>query len=225
MVGSVISWPPGSGPVIQVYCPQHWLGGGGGEMTIYFPCLFPLKEQSTCESFRGAAGRDGELRNREQLPLVAVHAARQPPVQDSSGIETCSWTADCTGQLLYRNGLNRQLDSRQCRTALEQPRIKQAAGQPPVQDSSCTGTNKTCSWTAACTLQHRALVPARIKHTAGQPAACTGQLLYTVKKRFTSFPSQAGMSLTKLPLGRNNSVMTSLFPPMESLEVTSRLGT
>ncbi len=48
---------------------------------------------------------------------------------------------------------------------------------------------------------------------------------YTVKKRFTSFPSPAGMSLTKLPLGRNNSVMTSLFPPRESLVVTSRLGT
>jgi hypothetical protein len=31
------------------------------------------------------------------------------------------------------------------------------------------------------------------------------------------------MSLTKLPLGRNNSVMTSLFPPRESLEVTSRI--
>jgi hypothetical protein len=31
------------------------------------------------------------------------------------------------------------------------------------------------------------------------------------------------MSLTKLPLGRNNSVMTSLFPPRESLVVTSRL--
>jgi hypothetical protein len=45
------------------------------------------------------------------------------------------------------------------------------------------------------------------------------------KKRFTSFPSLAGMSLTKLPLGRNNSVMTSLFPPRESLVVTSRLGT
>jgi hypothetical protein len=40
------------------------------------------------------------------------------------------------------------------------------------------------------------------------------------KKRFTSFPSPAGMSLTKLPLGRNNSVMTSLFPPRESLVVT-----
>jgi hypothetical protein len=40
-----------------------------------------------------------------------------------------------------------------------------------------------------------------------------------------SFPSPAGMSLTKLPLGRNNSVMTSLFPPRESLVVTSRLGT
>jgi hypothetical protein len=46
-----------------------------------------------------------------------------------------------------------------------------------------------------------------------------------LKKRFTSFPSPAGMSLTKLPLGRNNSVMTSLFPPRESLVVTSRLGT
>jgi hypothetical protein len=45
------------------------------------------------------------------------------------------------------------------------------------------------------------------------------------KKRFTSFPSPAGMSLTKLPLGRNNSVMTSLFPPIESFVVTSRLGT
>ncbi len=33
------------------------------------------------------------------------------------------------------------------------------------------------------------------------------------------------MSLTKLPLGRNNSVMASLFPPRESLVVTSRLGT
>ncbi len=45
------------------------------------------------------------------------------------------------------------------------------------------------------------------------------------KKRFTSFLSPAGMSLTKLPLSRNNSVMTSLFPPRESLVVTSRLGT
>jgi hypothetical protein len=45
------------------------------------------------------------------------------------------------------------------------------------------------------------------------------------KKRFTSFPSPAGMSLTTLPLGRNISVMTSLFPPRESLVVTSRLGT
>jgi hypothetical protein len=45
------------------------------------------------------------------------------------------------------------------------------------------------------------------------------------KKRFTSFPSPAGMSLTKLPPGRNNSVMTPLFPPRESLVVTSRLGT
>ncbi len=43
--------------------------------------------------------------------------------------------------------------------------------------------------------------------------------------RFTSFPSPAGMALTKLPLDRNNSVMTSLFPPKESLVVTSRLWT
>jgi hypothetical protein len=35
------------------------------------------------------------------------------------------------------------------------------------------------------------------------------------KIRFPSFPSPAGMSLTKLPHGRNNSVMTSLFPLME----------
>ncbi len=45
------------------------------------------------------------------------------------------------------------------------------------------------------------------------------------KKRFMSFPSPAWLSVTKLPLGRNNSVMTSLFPPRESLVVTSRLGT
>jgi hypothetical protein len=32
------------------------------------------------------------------------------------------------------------------------------------------------------------------------------------------------MSLTKLPLGRNNSVMTSLFPPRESFVGTSRDG-
>ncbi len=44
------------------------------------------------------------------------------------------------------------------------------------------------------------------------------------KKRFPSFPSPAGMSITKLPLGRNNSVMTSLFPPRESLVVTSHPG-
>ncbi len=48
---------------------------------------------------------------------------------------------------------------------------------------------------------------------------------YTVKKGSRVFPSPAGMSLTKLPLGRNNSVMTSLFSPRESLVVTSRLGT
>jgi hypothetical protein len=45
------------------------------------------------------------------------------------------------------------------------------------------------------------------------------------KKRFTSFPSPAETSLTTLPLGRNNSVMTLLFAPRESLVVTSRLGT
>ncbi len=48
----------------------------------------------------------------------------------------------------------------------------------------------------------------------------------TVKKgsRVSRPHSPAGMSLTKLPLGRNNSVMTSLYPPRESLAVTSRLG-
>jgi hypothetical protein len=54
---------------------------------------------------------------------------------------------------------------------------------------------------------------------------CCFVLVLHRKKRFTSFPSPDGMSLTKLPLGRNNSVMTSLFPPRESLVVTSRLGT
>ncbi len=48
------------------------------------------------------------------------------------------------------------------------------------------------------------------------PACSAGTYIHS-KKRLTSFPSSAGMSLTKLPLGRNNSVMTSLFPPRESL--------
>ncbi len=61
--------------------------------------------------------------------------------------------------------------------------------------------------------------------TQQMPSRCTICLIIHRKKRFTSFPSPAGMSLTKLPLGRNNSVMTSLFPPRESLVVTSRLGT
>jgi hypothetical protein len=42
---------------------------------------------------------------------------------------------------------------------------------------------------------------------------------------FPSLPSPAGMSLIKLSHGRNNSVMTSLFPPRESFVETSRLGT
>ncbi len=37
------------------------------------------------------------------------------------------------------------------------------------------------------------------------------------KKSFSIFPSPAGMSLSKLSLGRNNSYMTSLFPTRESL--------
>jgi hypothetical protein len=37
------------------------------------------------------------------------------------------------------------------------------------------------------------------------------------RKSFSIFPSPAGMSLTKLSLGRNNLFMTSLFPPRESL--------
>ncbi len=56
-----------------------------------------------------------------------------------------------------------------------------------------------------------------------RPGPVSSQLLINRgmhrKKRFRSFPSPAGMSLTKLPLGRNNSVMTSLFPPWESLVV------
>ncbi len=47
----------------------------------------------------------------------------------------------------------------------------------------------------------------------------------TVKKGSRVSPSPAGMSLTKLPLGRNNSIMTSLFPTRESLVVTSQMGT
>ncbi len=60
---------------------------------------------------------------------------------------------------------------------------------------------------------------------AGSIAHLPAGLGLHCKKRFTSFPSPAGMSLTKLPLGRNNSVMTLLFPPREILVVTSRLGT
>ncbi len=67
------------------------------------------------------------------------------------------------------------------------------------------------------------------KHTGPSDYYSVGErvVLLTLhrKKRFTSFPSPAGMSLTKLPLGRNNSVMTTLFPPWFSLVVTSRLGT
>ncbi len=58
---------------------------------------------------------------------------------------------------------------------------------------------------------------------AGTTTLCRSQLHRN--KRFTSFPSPAGMSLTKLPLDWNNSVMTSLLPHRESLVVTSRLGT
>ncbi len=52
------------------------------------------------------------------------------------------------------------------------------------------------------------------------PAIFYTPTVYTVqyihrKKRFTSFSSPAGMSLSKLPMGRNNSVLTSLLPPME----------
>jgi hypothetical protein len=57
------------------------------------------------------------------------------------------------------------------------------------------------------------------------PRTCPSSSNLHRKKRFTSFPSPAGMSLTKLPLARNNSVLTSLFPHRESLVVTSRLGT
>jgi hypothetical protein len=105
---------------------------------------------------------DSRLYRTAFVQLLIKHAARQPPVQDSSctsqGLNmqldsrlyskalyihglTCSWTAACTGQLLYSHGLIMQLDSHQCRTALVQPRIKHAGGQPPVQDSSGTATD------------------------------------------------------------------------------------
>ncbi len=44
------------------------------------------------------------------------------------------------------------------------------------------------------------------------------------KKSISIFPSLAGMSLTKLSLGRNNLYMTSLFPPRESLVGKSHPG-
>jgi hypothetical protein len=59
----------------------------------------------------------------------------------------------------------------------------------------------------------------RVQDTAGQRRRVHAHHALHRKKRFTSFPSPAGMPLTKLPLGRNNSVMTSLFPPRESLVV------
>ncbi len=40
---------------------------------------------------------------------------------------------------------------------------------------------------------------------------------HTIKKSFSIFPSQAGMSLTELSLGGNNDVICKLFPPRESL--------
>jgi hypothetical protein len=42
---------------------------------------------------------------------------------------------------------------------------------------------------------------------------------------FSIFPSPAGMSLTKLPLGGNNFYMTSFFPPRESLVSDIPAGT
>ncbi len=47
------------------------------------------------------------------------------------------------------------------------------------------------------------------------------------KKRFSIFPSPAGISLTKLSLGGNNLYMTSLFLPRESLvsDIPAFLGT
>jgi hypothetical protein len=77
------------------------------------------------------------------------------------------------------------------------------------------------TWAAEFNIRASALLP--IRHTV-RTALLNNSYIHR-KKRFTSFPSPAGMSLTKLPLGRNNSVMTSLFPPGESLVVTSRLGT
>jgi hypothetical protein len=53
---------------------------------------------------------------------------------------------------------------------------------------------------------------------------CTFTYIISVhrKKRFHEFPVSSRDVTKKLPLGRNNSVMTSLFPPRESLV---RLGT
>jgi hypothetical protein len=99
---------------------------------------------------------------------------------------------------------------------------KPAAKQLKTEGKRCCLPGKT-AWTV-----HRSTNLTLLGHS---PPACQAGLLLGHlsslhrKKRFTSFPSPAGMSLTKLPLGRNNSVMTSLFPPRESLVVTSRLGT
>ncbi len=66
----------------------------------------------------------------------------------------------------------------------------------------------------------------QVEHLGGKDCRIQQAGSYTVKKGSRVSRLQPGwMSLTKLPLGRNNSVMTSLFPPRESLVVTSRLGT
>ncbi len=103
-----------------------------------------------------------------------------------------------------------------------------------VRFFSCFFASKFCirkpRWRQACLLPGFISCHMTLVYEAWLLRACTLDNLgiyWTVhrKKRFTGFPSPAGMSLTKLPLGRNNSVMTSLFPPRESLVVTSRLGT
>ncbi len=52
---------------------------------------------------------------------------------------------------------------------------------------------------------------------AGMPRRSVDLYSYTVTKSFSRFPSQAGMSLTKLSLGGNYDVIYKLFQPRESL--------
>ncbi len=100
------------------------------------------------------------------------------------------------------------------------------ARTPATVGLKTTEPHSTAWMPATALTRARARTPVTVVPTTEEtPAKAWPAARAHRKKRFTSFPSPAGMSLTKLRLGRNNSFMTSLFPPRESLVVTFRLGT